>query len=376
MNDAHTLVVRSRAPVRVDFAGGWSDVADFCRHTPGAVVNAAANIYSYVTVLTQEVELDRQQLGLRLRRHIEDASVLIYSSDYGVAVQAKTIRDLEYDGNVDLVKAALHRLGLEGGCTVITRSDAPPGSGLGTSAAMGVALLSALARIGGRCYVGYQLAELASSIEREDLGILGGKQDHYASALGGVSFMEFEGEFVRTSPLPLDRATLLELEKNLILCYTGTSRLSGDIHANVTQAYRAGDPSTVGAIEDLKRVARDVRDALMAGDLERFGGLLRENWECQKRLHPSVTNEQTEALFELALRSGAVGGKASGAGGGGCLLFYCRPEREHVVRAALEGAGVQILDFNIDTHGAEVWQTHFRGPAGDVLPGGAAPAAG
>lgn len=368
MGEPHTLVIRARAPVRVDFAGGWSDVATFCRQTPGAVVNAAINVYSYVTAITQEVELDREQLGLRLRRRLEGAPVLIYSSDYDVAIQAETIRDLEFDGNADLVKAALRRLELPGGLTVITRSDAPPGSGLGTSASMGVALLAALARIADRHLVGYELAELASSIERDDLGILGGKQDHYASALGGVSFMEFEGEFVRTSPLRISRGTALELEKNLIVCYTGTSRLSGDIHANVTGAWLAGEPATVRAIESLKRIARQVRDALLDGDMERFGALLSENWACQKELHPSVSNPQIDALFDLALEHGAVGGKASGAGGGGCLLFYCQPEREHLVRAALEKAGVHILDFNLDAAGVEVWQSHFRRAAADVLP--------
>lgn len=367
MSAVRTLAIRARAPVRIDFAGGWTDVAAFCRDSPGAVVNAAISIHSYATVLTQEVEPDRERLELRLRRRIQDASVSIYSSDFDLAVQAKTIRDLEYDGNVDLVKAALRRLELPGGCTVITRSDAPPGSGLGTSAAMGVALLAALARMGGRPLVGHALAELACSIEREELGILGGKQDHYASALGGVSLMEFEGEFVRASPLRLSRDTILELEKNLVVCYTGTSRLSGDIHAHVAAAYANGNRDTVAAVEGLKQTARETCLALQRGDMERFGALLTANWEYQQRLHPSVSSPAIDELFALARREGAVGGKACGAGGGGCLLFYCLPEREHCVRRALEQAGVRLLDFVLDFLGVETWQTHFCRPAGDML---------
>lgn len=350
-------LIRSRAPVRVDFAGGWTDVAAFCQKTPGYVVNAAVNVYSYVTICGED--LAGLPAGGGMRRRVKDPrhGITLYSSDFDLYVHAETIRELEYDGNIDLVKAAARQLGMDNGFTLITQSAAPPGSGLGTSASMGVALLAAVNRFAGRHNLAYELAEEASRIEREELGILGGKQDHYAGALGGVLFLEFRGGEVRSSRLNLARETALELEKNLVIAYTGQSRLSGEVHARVNERFNAGDANTVGAIEEMKAISVSMKDALLDGNLIRFAGLMAQNWECQKRLHPSVTNETIERIFAAALENGAIGGKACGAGGGGCVIFYCRPEKEHQTRRALEREGATILDFNIDPYGAETWTT-------------------
>jgi D-glycero-alpha-D-manno-heptose-7-phosphate kinase len=169
--------------------------------------------------------------------------------------------------------------------------------------------------------------------------------------------MEFNGHSVRSSTMNVPRPVLLELEKNFVLCYTGQSRLSGDVHARVTERFESGDANTVGAIEDMKEIAVKMKENLLAGNVDHFGELLSENWERQKRLHPSVTNETIEAIFAEALANGAIGGKACGAGGGGCVLFYCRPEKEHQVQKALEKQGATIIDFSIDLFGAETWTT-------------------
>lgn len=347
------MLIRSRAPVRIDFAGGWTDVALFAQEKPGYVVNAAINIYSYATVRTRE--LGPTPSDLQHEQDLENQSVSIYSSDFDCFVEAKDVRKLEYDGNVDLVKAAIRRMNVPGGFDMITQSVAPPGSGLGTSASMGVALLGVLAKYAKKYLMQYEVAELASTIEREELGILGGKQDHYASSMGAINFMEFHGEDVKSSRLQLARDTQLELEKNLVLCYTGKSRLSGNIHKNVTDAFKSGDKHTVGAIDSMKTIAQEMKIALLDGDLEAYGLLMNQNWSNQKRLHSSVTNEEIDMLFDLAMDNGAVGGKACGAGGGGCLLFYCKPEGAHKVRQALEAKGVQIIDFNFDVGGLQTW---------------------
>lgn len=356
MSSKSSSIIRSRAPVRVDLAGGWTDVALFCRETPGAVVNAALNTYSLATILVKDRPTPEWEEGLRLRRTLEEKAVEIYSSDFDVRVEAQRIADLELDGNADLVKAAIKRMDTQGGFSLITASSAPPGSGLGTSASMAVALIAALGELSGPHFLRYQLAELASEIERVDLGIRGGKQDHYASAYGGISFMEFRGEEVRCCPMALSRDTVLELEQNLVLAYTGKSRLSGDIHEKVTGAYERGVRSTVDAIEGMKKIAQEVKDALFERNLDRFGRLMLENWEAQKALHPSVTNADIDAAFEAALEAGAVGGKASGAGGGGCLLFYTRPDTKHRVRRSLESRGIQLLDLRFDEYGVESWR--------------------
>ena len=314
------VIIRARAPVRIDFSGGWTDVALFTEESKGFVVNAAIDIYSYVTVKKlPEKEILTNSYGYKHKKRVENKAVKIYSVDFDIYEEAEEIKQLEYNGNIDLAKAAIKQIGIQGGLEIITRSNAPAGSGLGTSASMGVALIGALSAFKGLTLLPYEFAEQASLIERQELGILGGKQDHYASALGGISFMEFMREEVKVSKLQLSQDILYELEKNLVLCYTGKSRLSGDIHRKVKEAYEGEEPKTRQALRNLKSIAFEMKDALFKGDLTTFGGLLNDNWENQKALHPSVTNPQIDDIFTAAMASGALGGKACGAGGVSCL---------------------------------------------------------
>ena len=349
-------VIRARSPVRIDFAGGWTDVALFTEESKGLVVNAAINIYSYVTVnRLPDKEVLTNSHGYAHKETVEDTSVKIYSADFDIYEEAEEVRQLEYNGNIDLAKAAIKQMGIQGGLEIITRSNAPAGSGLGTSASMGVALIGALSASKGLSLLPYEWAESASLIERKELGILGGKQDHYASALGGINFMEFMGEGVKVSKLQLSQNTLYELEKSLVLCYTGKSRLSGNIHHKVKEAYENGEPKTRQALKNLRSIALETKNALLKGDLENFGQLLSDNWENQRALHPSVTSPQIDGIFESVMANGALGGKACGAGGGGCLLFYAQPDSEHLVRKELEEAGVKIIDFDLDFTGLRTW---------------------
>jgi len=350
------IVIRARAPVRIDFSGGWTDVALFTEESKGFVVNAAIDIYSYVTVKKlPNKEIRTNSYGYNHKEAVENMSVKIYSADFDIYEEAEEVKQLEYNGNIDLAKAAIKQMDIQGGLEIITRSNAPSGSGLGTSASMGVALIGALSAFKGLPLLPYEFAEQASLIERQELGILGGKQDHYASAIGGINFMEFMEEEVKLSKLQLSRDALYELEKNLVLCYTGKSRLSGDIHRKVREAYEGKKPKTRQALRNLKSIAFEMKNALFKGDLKIFGGLLNENWENQKALHPSVTNPQIDDIFKAVMANGALGGKACGAGGGGCLLFYAQPDCEHLVRKKLEEAGVNVIDFNFDFTGLQTW---------------------
>ena len=352
-------LIRARAPVRIDFAGGWSDVALFTEESKGYVVNAAINIYSYATVKRRPPkEVLTNSYGYKHKESKSDTSVRIYSADFDLYEEAEDIKQLEYNGNIDLAKAAIKQMEIVNGLEIITRSDAPAGSGLGTSAAMGVSLIGALSQFTQNPMLPYEFAEKASAIERFELGIFGGKQDQYASALGGFNFMEFDGEEVKVSSLTIAPNILYELEKHLVLCYTGKSRLSGDIHRKVVDAYQGNDPETRGALHNLKKIAQQMKDALLTGDLDVFGTLLSENWENQKKLHPSVTNPQIDALFDTASASGAIGGKTCGAGGGGCIVFFARPDCEHTLRRELERAGVNIIDFNFDFRGLQTWTSN------------------
>jgi D-glycero-alpha-D-manno-heptose-7-phosphate kinase len=230
--------------------------------------------------------------------------------------------------------------------------DAPPGSGLGTSAAQTVLWLAlvktAIANVSDR----KEIAEIACQVGRL-LGIVGGKQDEYASALGGITYFTFR-DTVGVEPLELDRAFAEELRSRLVLVYTGASRLSGSIHERVWTRYRQGQTPVLSALHRLRDLADEMRDALVTHDLDRFGLLLTENWECQKILDPSVSTAAVDAAMNVALANGATGGKACGAGGGGCLVFLARDGESERLRSSLSDAGLRSIDVGFDTYGVHL----------------------
>jgi len=344
----------SRAPVRIDFAGGWTDVPMFARDIPGAVLNATINLYSYVTISNlPKKEIKVSKYGQKCKEEQENRQITMYSADFDLYESASDIRAIEYNGNIDLVKAAVKRLNVEYGLNIITRSEAPPGSGLGTSASMGVALIGAISKSLKKYFLPNEIAELAVKLETEELGIFSGKQDHYAAALGGFNFMRFDGGTVSSTPIKLPKDVILNLEKHSVLVYTGKSRLSSNIHEHVIDSFNKGKNQS--ALKSLVEVAEEIKIALATEDLAAFGQLLLDNWKYQKQMHLSITNEQINELFDIALKNGAYGGKACGAGGDGCVYFYCKENTEHKVRKALEEAGAEILNFHFDFDGMQTW---------------------
>lgn len=334
-----TEMIRSRAPVRIDFAGGWTDVPPFSAEVGGCVVNAAITRYAYAGLLP-----------------MESGQYRLESGDYDMFVESRDIRQMEYDGNLDLLKAAVRRMKLDIGGHLLTRSDAPPGSGTGSSASMGVALIGLLAETRDQEYSRADMAALANLLEIEELQIQGGKQDQYAAALGGISFMEFADPVVKTERLEVSRDFIYELEKHLLLIYTGKSRLSGDIISRVMGAYKGSDPQVKSALMNIRQAGREMREAFLAEDLARIGQVLDFNWENQKLLYPEMTTPKIDALLTVARPEGVLGAKACGAGGGGCILLLCERDHEHHVRRALTDLGGQPIDFNLDHEGLQVWR--------------------
>jgi D-glycero-alpha-D-manno-heptose-7-phosphate kinase len=331
----------------VDFAGGTTDLQAFSSREGGAVISAAIDRHAYCTLRSGGVN------GVR-----------IVSQDLEQFVEAADIKSLEFDGNLDLLKAAAMALDLPAGLEISVRSDAPPGSGTGSSASIGVALLGLLDYMRGlnpaqrRMRLSrFELAELACELE-EQLGIVGGKQDQYSAAVGGFNYMEFYGDGqVAIEPLDLSQAVICDLEKHLILCYSGESRLSGSTNTKMISAYESGDMVVGTALRTVKRVARDMHRALLGADLRWFGELMEEEWQARRQLAPGVVTARLNELREAALAGGAISGKVCGAGGGGCMLFLAQPDREGAVRRALQQAGGQIIDFSFDFRGLAVWET-------------------
>ena len=331
---------RARAPVRIDLAGGWSDGPPFSAEAGGAVVNVAISRYSYATLIAAE-----------------PGEFVLESADYNQYIAVRDIRELEYDGSLDLLKAAMRRMKAEFGGRLITRSEAPPGSGTGSSASMGVALVGLLDAVLERGMSRMEIAALANLLETEELSIRGGKQDQYAAACGGLSYMTFEDPEVTVEPLTPSRDFILELEKSLLLVYTGKSRLSGDIISTVMDAYLRNETAMTEPLMNLRDAGHQMRDAIVAEDLVRVGEVLDRNWENQKRLYESMTTPKIEALMAMARGEGVLGGKACGAGGGGCIVLLCEPDREHLVRRSVEDLGGHIIDFSFDYDGLTVWQS-------------------
>lgn len=238
------------------------------------------------------------------------------------------------------------------GITISYQSELPAGSGLGTSAALNVVWLSLVKSRITSVEDKKKIANLAYELEAI-LGILGGKQDQYASALGGFNFMTF-GEQVGIEPLDVPPAVVKELEDRFVLCYTGKPRLSGNIHENVWGAYRRGVPETVNALYGLRNVAFSMRYVLLSGKLDEFAELMNQNWEFQKKLDASITNDQINELFDEAFKYGAVGGKACGAGGGGCVLFFTEPGRREEVAEVVTRLGSRVIPFKFEFGGLQI----------------------
>ncbi len=338
------MIVRSKAPLRISFAGGGTDVPPYPQTRGGVVLNATINKYAYGSLMSSD-----------------DGALTVQSLDYDIVAKYHSDQDLAYDGNLDLVKATIQRMLVDKsnwGIRLFLHSDAPPGSGLGSSSAMVVALIGLFKHWLRRPLTDYEVAALACQVERVDLGVKGGLQDQYAAAFGGFNFIEFTGDTVIVNPLRVDPAHVNELEYNLLLCYTGKTRLSSHILQRQIQSYVDERPDVMRALDEMKQITIDMKGALLQGRLRDFGALMHDEWQCKKRLDAQISNAQIEEMYTAARAHGALGGKITGAGGGGYLLLYCEFDRKHVIAQKLEEMGGQAVEFGFEPHGLQTWSVN------------------
>ncbi len=335
------MLIRAKAPLRISFAGGGTDVPPFPELEGGCVLSATIAQFAAGT--------------LRPRR---DNLVYVRSVDYGVSVTYSLEDKLTYDGKLDLVKAAILKMGCNdlGGYELFLHTNAPPGSGLGSSSAMMVALVGLLKEFKNLPLTDYEIADLAHTIERKELGIQGGLQDQYAAAFGGFNFIEFFADRVVVNPLKVPADVINELEYNLLLCYTGTMRLSGTILADQIKRYEKREEETLRALREMKEMTLAMKSALLQRQLDYFGQLLGEEWEQKKRVSEKVSNVELDELYAMARREGARGGKVTGAGGGGFMLLYCEYEKKHHVAQKMTDMGCTVVDLRMEPSGLQTWR--------------------
>ena len=334
--------IRSRAPLRISFCGGGTDVPPFPALEGGCVLSATINRFAYATLVPRE-----------------DRTIRARSLDLGLVME-RDIDALAPDGTIDLLQATLRVMGVDTGAELWMHCDAPPGSGLGSSSTMVAALVGLVDEWRGLSLTPHEMAELARRIERQELGIPGGLQDQYAACFGGFNFIEFHKDHVVVNPLRLRPAILNELSYTLLLFYTGRTRNSGNIIEEQTSRLESNNPETVGALRVLKQLTIDLKRALLSGDLQGFGELLHEAWVAKRSLASGISNAQIDELYDLARASGAWGGKILGAGGGGHLLVSSPYMARQSIIAALERAGAKHVPFSFEWAGMVTWRPVTR----------------
>lgn len=327
-------VIRAKAPLRVSFAGGGTDMTHVFEKTRGAVISATIDRYCYAEVVPRD-----------------DPQIILCSRDYDQKVSLASSSAIQYDGNLDLLKAAVSISKPDFGFELYTSCDVPPGSGLGASSALAVAIIGLIGYVRTGRVDEYRIADLAFQAERVELKVRGGWQDQYAAAFGGLNYIEFDSDGVVVHSLRLQDRVRYELESNLVLGFTGETRNSGEVHAGNAGA-SSGQAADYWAMLDL---VAEMRRALLTGNLTQFGHLLDRAWQAKKQLNHGASSRSIDHIYELAMDHGALGGKLLGAGKGGYLLFYCDPARKHQVQEAMRKAGVTAVTFNFDPTGLRIW---------------------
>ena len=346
MNKRTETTFRARAPLRLGLAGGGTDVSPYLDDFGGLVLNVTINKYAYATLEPRT-----------------DGKVELRNADSRDGWVGEATTSLPVTKGVELHAGVYNRIVKDfcGGrpcpITITTHSEAPPGSGLGSSSTMVVALVKAFAEMLSLPLGDYEVARLAYSIERADLGMAGGKQDQYAAAFGGLNFIEFyANDRVIVNPLRLKPHYRAELEASLVLYFTGVSRKSEEIVKQQVSNMKAKSVESMEALHALKRDAVQMKEAVLLGDLENIAASMRHSWEAKKATASSVSNAMIDQIFDSALASGAMAGKVSGAGGGGFMMFIVEPTKRANVIAKLSEFQGQVMLGGFVEYGAHAWR--------------------
>lgn len=338
------MIYRAKAPLRIGLAGGGTDVSPYSDLFGGAILNATISMYSYATI-----------------EPLENGKIELVSFDRGETFEFDGIESLPINGELDLLKGVYNRIVSAFvhkplSFRLSTYSDAPPGSGLGSSSTMVVAILGAFVEWLKLPLGEYDIAHLAFEIERKDLNMAGGKQDQYAATFGGFNFMEFYADDkVIVNPLRIRSSARNELSNNILLYYTKTSRISSKIIESQRANVEGSNEKSIDAMHQLKLSAVEMKEAVLTGAISKIGPILHESWQHKKAMAKGISNSEIDELYEAAISNGATGGKISGAGGGGYIFFYCPANTRFAVANALSKFGGNIQPYNFTEAGLTTW---------------------
>lgn len=338
------MIYRSKAPLRIGLAGGGTDVSPYCDLYGGAILNATVSLYAYANI-----------------EPIEGNRIIFQAEDRNEEQSFEWSTFIPVDGKLDLLKGVYNRIqktyGIpQCGFKLSTYVDAPAGSGLGTSSTLVVAIIGAFTEMLRLPLGEYDIAHLAYDIERIELNMAGGRQDQYAATFGGVNFMEFSAnDKVIVNPLRVKQKYLFELENNLLLYYTLTSRESAAIISRQSQNVVDKKGKSIEAMHQLKQQAQMMKEALLKGRVHEIGEILDFGFRQKKEMAEGISNPLMEDIYTAAKSAGATGGKISGAGGGGFMIFYCPGNTKYEVMNAISGFGGYCKNYQFVDHGMTSW---------------------
>lgn len=339
------MIIRSKAPLRLGLAGGGTDVSPYCDEFGGVVLNATIDLYAYCTIIPTD-----------------DGKVSFYAADRNEYFETQSSDFIPIEGSLQLHKGVYNRIvkdyaaGKKLSFQMITYSDAPAGSGLGSSSTMVVAMVKAYMEWLNLPLGEYDMASLAYQVERKDIGLSGGKQDQYAATFGGFNFIEFyDNDRVIVNPLRIKNWIKNELESSLILYYTGTSRDSAAIIDDQIKNTCQKKGESITGMHELKKLAFTMKESILKADFEGFSECIRSGWESKKKTSNVVTNPQIEGAYELIMKNGGKAAKISGAGGGGFMMIICDPPKRFVLESVLKETSGKVIRSSFTEKGTEAW---------------------